>query len=140
MSEQPAPDLMAICDICMQLIEDGDGHVWADQDDANTAFYNTDDGHNPLEFLGLTTRVDIVAWRTTHTACALSDYAYKIEVERIRTWPAFLHWSAHLAAKKWNVATDWQLFVLRTLEPKRGAVSGLRPMRPRALDFDGIGT
>ncbi|MDJ0340444.1 hypothetical protein QMK19_00015 [Streptomyces sp. H10-C2] len=139
MSDQPAPDLMAICDICMQPVGDGDGHVWADQEDANTAFYNADDGHSPLDFLGLTTRADLVAWRTTHTICGLSDYAYKIEVERIRTWSAFLHWSAHLADKKWNAATDWQLFILRALEPKLGAVSGLRPVRPQDLDFDGIG-
>lgn len=139
MSDQPTPDLIAVCDVCLQQIDDGDGHVWADQDDANSAFYSTDGSDDPLDFLGLTTRPDVVAWRTTHTSCGMSDCAYKIEVERIRTWQSFLYWSAHLTGKKWHVATDWRVFALRSLEPTRGAVSGLRPVRPQDLRQRGIG-
>ncbi|MEU9859106.1 hypothetical protein [Streptomyces sp. NPDC047974] len=91
MSDQPTAGLMANCDICLQPVEDGDGYVWVDQGDAKNACYDSDDGRTPLDFLGLTTRADLVGWRTTHTACGLSDYACKIGVERIRAWPAFLY-------------------------------------------------
>ncbi|GLV98553.1 hypothetical protein [Streptomyces lavendulae] len=134
------PELTAICDVCLQAIGDGEGSVWVDQGDANDAFYSVDDSNSPLDFLGETTRSDIVAWRTTHADCGMTDNPYKIEVERIRTWQDFLYWSAHVTGKKWSVATDWRLFTLRSLEPQRAAVGGLRPIRPQGLAWNPIGS
>ena len=66
-------------------------------------------------------------------------WAYVISVEQIRTWPAYLHWCAHLMGKPWLKATDWQYFVLNSLGPFPAAISGLRPIRPQNLGWHGVG-
>lgn len=33
MTDQTTADLMAICEICLQPVEGGEGYVWVDQDD-----------------------------------------------------------------------------------------------------------
>jgi hypothetical protein len=136
------PELLAICDVCLQPIDDGDGSVWVDQHAAHAVarqpVATVDDG--PFEALDLTNLPEDVIWHTSHTACGeMPSWAYAIPVERIRTWQAFLHWTVHLMDKKWLETTDWQMFVLRSLEPQQGAVSGLRPVRPQSLDWFGIG-
>ncbi|GAA2263660.1 hypothetical protein GCM10010430_55290 [Kitasatospora cystarginea] len=140
--DRPTPDLQAICDVCLQLIGDEEGAVWVDQDaahnEAQMPVSKVDEGG--FEVLDLTNLPAEVKWRTTHTTCQDAPaWAYAIPVERIRTWPALLHWSVHLMDKRWLEATDWQLFVLRSLEPKLGGISGLRPLRPQGLDWLGIG-
>jgi hypothetical protein len=139
--DAPEPDLQAICDVCLQPIADGEGHVWADSREADEVLRNTPtpEGSQDLhEFLEGSP--DDAPWHTTHAACQDSPAgAYSIAVERIRTWPAYLHWCAHLMGKAWIEGTDWQEFVLRSLEPHLAATSGLRPTKPQSLQWQGIG-
>jgi hypothetical protein len=138
-------DLQAICDTCLAVITDGEGHVWIDQDLAHrtarhqngqTAGWEDSDGTEAIAVDGG------ITWNTTHTACAPSKpaWAYAIPVERINAWPSFLHWTAQLMNKGWLHVTNWDLFILQSVEPQRGAVSGLRPIRPQDLEFRGIGS
>jgi hypothetical protein len=52
---------------------------------------------------------DEVPWRSRHYACApkADADAYQIDVDRLRTWADLAHWTAHLLAKTWLTATDW---------------------------------
>lgn len=145
MTSVPEPDLTAVCDVCVQPIADGEGHVWVDTDAADQAARAA----RQLDARGdageLLSGTDLFAdtdapWHTTHTTCLQPlAWAYTIEVERIRTWPAYLHWTAHLMGKGWIDGTNWQDLVLRSLEPPHTTVTGLRPVRPQSLDFRGIG-
>lgn len=140
------PDLQAVCDSCLKPIADGEGHVWVDQSLAHRVsrrqhgdtipWPDSDGEENLIAESGLD-----VAWHTTHTECApvMPTWAYAIAVERINTWPRYLHWTAHLMAKGWIEATDWERLILTSVEPQRGAASGLRPVRPQDLEFRGIG-
>ncbi|MEY9958808.1 hypothetical protein [Streptacidiphilus sp. MAP5-52] len=115
-------DLIAICDHCLRAVDDGDGSLWVDQTQAVRA-------------------AEPAAWRTTHHSCAaLPAAAYRIPVERITSWPALLHWTAHLLDRPWLGCTDWSDLLLRTLEPCHGAISGLQPTAPRSLNWKGIGS
>jgi hypothetical protein len=144
-----AGELEAVCDVCLQLIADGEGNVWVDQNAAHQLYHSPawppgqdyDEDDDECDDLGeLTPGVQNVPWRTTHTACEVCRWPYLIPVERIRSWQSYLHWSAHLMSKEWLPATDWREFVLRSLEPKRAAVAGLRPSQPQDLTFRGIGS
>lgn len=48
-------------------------------------------------------------WRATCRTCNGDDQGsgYFIDVDRISTVAAVLHWSAHLAGKVWTEHTDW---------------------------------
>ncbi|MGW2113725.1 hypothetical protein [Streptomyces zhihengii] len=129
-------DLQAICDTCLTAIADGDGHVWIDQDAADKA------ARYPDESSAWPRTEGGIPWNTTHDSCApaKADCAYAIPVARINTWPSFLHWTAQLMNKGWLNATNWDLFILHSVEPQRGAVSGLRPINPQDLEFRGIGS
>lgn len=138
------PDLQAICDTCLTVITEGEGHVWIDQDLAHKAARRAKGDTIPWPDSDGTENVTIdggVPWQTTHTNCAphMPTWAYAIPVERINAWPAFLHWTAQLMGKGWVEATNWDMFILQSVEPQRGAVSGLRPLRPQDLEFRGIG-
>lgn len=137
-------DIVAICDTCLTAIADGEGHVWIDQDLAHrtarhqkgqTAGWEDSDGTETITVDGG------LPWNTTHNDChpAKPAWAYAIPVERINTWPSFLHWTAHLMNKGWIEVTNWDMYILQSVEPQRGATSGLRPARPQDLEFRGIG-
>lgn len=141
------PDLHAICDSCLTAITDGEGHVWTDQHLADTVARHTrgqDTSRTDDETLtdALLTGQTGAAWHTTHNECAptMPSWAYAIPVERINTWPAFLHWTAHLMDKPWFDGTDWTEVIHRAVNPAHAAVSGLRPIRPQDTDFRGVGS
>lgn len=139
------PDLKAICDTCLTVIDDRDGHIWVDQDLAHKASLHQRGDTVPWPGSDGAEDVHIdggVPWQTTHTDCAPTapSWAYAIPVERINTWPSFLHWTAQLMHKGWVDATNWSVFILQTVEPQRASVSGLRPLRPQGLEFRGIGS
>jgi hypothetical protein len=141
------PDLQAICDTCLTVIADGAGHVWVDQAAAHTSIRELRAQQaEPGAGIDVHTWYDDdlagTKWHTTHDTCAPEAFetSYAIPVERINTWPAVVHWTAHLMHKGWLEATDWDMFTLRTVEPQRATVSGLRPIRPQDLDFRGIGS
>lgn len=138
-------DLQAICDTCLTAIADGEGHVWIDQDLTHRAARRQQGRPTDWEDSDGTESITVdggIPWNTTHDACAPHKpaWAYAIPVERINTWPAFLHWTAQLMSKGWLEVTDWDMCILRSVEPQRGAVSGLRPVRPQNLEFWGIGS
>lgn len=139
-------DLTAICDTCLNTIPAGEGHVWVDQDLAHKVTRRHQGDTIPWpDSTGvedITSPDHGVRWHVTHTACEprMPEWAYAIPVERISTWPSFLHWTAHLMHKGWLEVTDWDDLVLRALEPHRSTPSGLRPNRPQDLDFRGIGS
>lgn len=145
-----APDLQAICDGCLTVIADGEGHVWTDRHVAEkTARKGRGEDVSWMDDDPLANAVDAlavgeagVAWHTTHNECApkMPSWAYAIPVHRINAWPAFLHWTAHLMDKGWLDATDWAEFIHRTVNPHHATVSGLRPIRPQDLKFRGIGS
>lgn len=144
------PDLQAICDGCLTVITDGDGHVWTDRHIAektsrkargeDTSWMDDDPLADATD--ALTVGEAGVAWHVTHTECApvMPSWAYAIPVERIATWPAFLHWTAHLMDKGWLAATDWSCLIDRAVNPRKATPSGLRPIRPQDLEFRGIGS
>ncbi|MET8404482.1 hypothetical protein [Streptomyces sp900116325] len=139
------PDLHAICDTCLTVIADGDGHIWIDQDLAHKTSRRQRGDDIPWPGSDGTENIAIdggVPWQTTHTSCAphKPEWAYAIPVERITTWPALVHWTAHLMNKGWVEVTNWDMFMLQAVEPQRAAVSGLRPVRPQDLEFRGIGS
>ncbi|WP_329045622.1 hypothetical protein OG738_29145 [Amycolatopsis sp. NBC_01488] len=115
------PDLLAVCDVCLQLMKDGAGAVWW-----HPAGGRRGERTPPSASLTPADRQD--RWRITHDECEPGE-GYRIAVERIRTWPAYLRWTAHLMAEDWFAATDWRELVLDTLDP----VSISAGIRPRAL-------
>jgi hypothetical protein len=138
------PDLQAICDACLNQIADGDGHVWVDQDAAHKANRKKRglDDDLPIDAADIAAATDAgITWHTTHNDCAPAtpSWAYAIPVERINTWPAFIHWTAHLMGKGWVEVTDWDMLIHRAVNPHHATVSGLRPIRPQDLEFRGIG-
>ncbi len=134
------PDLEAICDVCLQPIDDGEGHVWADSGEADEVVRNTPSREGVQDLHEFLAGPEDAPWHTTHSGCLdVPVGAYSIAVERIRTWAAYLHWCVHLMDKAWLEGTDWQVFVLRSLEPQRAAVSGLRPKKPQSLQWEAIG-
>ncbi|MER5653479.1 hypothetical protein ABT076_10730 [Streptomyces sp. NPDC002131] len=149
MNDTP-PDLQAICDGCLTVITDGEGNVWTDRHIAektsrkargeDTSWMDDEPLADATD--ALTVGEAGVTWHVTHTGCApvMPSWAYAIPVERITTWPAVLHWTAHLMDKGWLAATDWSLLLLKTVEPQRASVSGLRPIRPQDIEFRGIGS
>lgn len=142
------PDLQAICDSCLTVIAEGEGHVWTDRHVAERTArmargedvsWMADD---PQTDANLTVGEIGTAWHTTHNGCApeMPSWAYAIPVERINTWPAFLHWTAHLMDKSWLDGTDWTELIHRAVNPIHSAVSGLRPVRPQDIEFRGTGS
>jgi hypothetical protein len=76
-------------------------------------------------------------WRVTHDGCEHGE-GYRIAVERIRTWPAYLHWTAHLMGKGWLAGTNWDDLVLDTLDPT-STQPGIRPRTARDLGHRHVG-
>jgi hypothetical protein len=142
-------DLQAICDSCLAPIAEGEGHVWTDQHvslkEARKARGESVEwmDNDPITDIADTLLVGEagVAWHVTHAECAprMPSWAYAIPVERITTWPAFLHWTAHLMGKGWLGATDWDRLIHRAVNPHHSTPSGLRPIRPQDTEFRGIG-
>lgn len=144
------PDLNAICDSCLTAIAAGEGRIWTDRHVADKAARNAlgkdtgwmDDDPRADATDALLTGLTGTAWHTTHNECApkMPSWAYAIPVERINTWTAFLHWTAHLMDKPWLDGTDWTEVIHRAVNPAHAAVSGLRPIRPQDTDFRGVGS
>ena len=114
-------DLLAVCDVCLLLIEDGAGAVWWHPEGGGRG-----ERTSPSASLAAADRRP--RWRITHDRCEPGG-GYRIAVERIRTWPAYLHWTAHLMTEDWFGATDWRELILDTFDP----VSISAGIRPRAF-------
>jgi hypothetical protein len=132
---QARPDLLAVCDVCLQLIADDDGAVWCRPDTVATA-PPPDEGQFLLDEL-LAMPDTRSRWRVTHDGCEPGE-GYRIAVERIRTWPAYLHWTAHLMGKGWFAGTNWDDLILDTLDPT-STQPGIRPRTARDLGHRHVG-
>ncbi|MCR6488377.1 hypothetical protein M8542_36660 [Amycolatopsis sp. OK19-0408] len=133
-------DLLAVCQICLQLIADGDGAVWCRPEAATAERGDRGDQETWSSFTleeMLAAPDERVHWRVTHERCEPAT-GYLIAVERIRTWPAYLHWTAHLMGKGWFASTNWDDLILDTLDPT-STQPGLRPATVRDLGHRSVG-
>ncbi|MFD9791387.1 hypothetical protein ACFWXK_10590 [Streptomyces sp. NPDC059070] len=135
-------DLVAVCDVCLEAIEDGAGVLEVDAAAADRALraWRARSGDGPLALFNRTSGGPAVRWKTRHHGCGRAAvFAYSIAVERVRSWSGLLEWSVHLADKPFVAATDWYELVARALEPRRAAVSGILPVNPRDLRGGPVG-
>ncbi|KAB7835488.1 hypothetical protein [Streptomyces mobaraensis] len=138
-----AHDLVAVCDVCLGEIDDGDGVLEADMTAADRTLraWRRRVGADPLAVFHTSRGAQPVRWTTRHHDCdgGRPTHPYTIPVERVRSWPALLQWGVHLADKHFTAATDWHDLVERAVEPRRAAVSGILPRHPRDLNGGPIG-
>ncbi|MFZ3491793.1 hypothetical protein ACODT5_00880 [Streptomyces sp. 5.8] len=135
-------DLVAVCDFCLQSIPDGAGMVEVDVAAAERALsrWRARAGADASAVFRTTPGARPVAWVTRHTACGKGPrFACTIAVHRLRAWTDLLRWGVHLADKAFAQATDWHDLVERALDPRKAAVSGVLPSRPRPLAGGPIG-
>lgn len=135
---ETGPRLDAYCAVCKQPVQDGDGYLWIDMAAVNRAdqqqaawaekWLKPCSG-NPLGAIlplsAFAGQPEDVPWRMHHRGCDpdLDAMAYHIEVERIRTYPQILDWTAHLMEKEWLRFTNWDSLI-------RAAAQGTGPLRP----------
>jgi predicted GIY-YIG superfamily endonuclease len=105
------------CSVCDKEVADGDGWLAARYDefgevrDARKAWEQrieaTYDGFYPAS--ELLSYPHPAPWRVFHRHCdpSLDSTDYWITVERIRTYPQLVHWTAHLMGKDWLKDTTW---------------------------------
>jgi hypothetical protein len=99
-------ELQAICQICLLSIDDGQGAIWGQPPPVGS-----DSGSR-----------EEVAWRVTHDECEHMTVGYRIGVERIRTW------AAYLMSKEWIRDTNWDELALDSLNPTSTSTGGIRPL------------
>ncbi|MEU5425921.1 hypothetical protein AB0H73_09970 [Streptomyces olivoreticuli] len=136
-------DLVAVCDACLGQIDDGDGVLAVDVAAADRAVraWRRRVGADPLAVFHTSPGTRPARWTTRHHDCGSGKpkCPYTIPVERVRSWPALLQWGVHLADKHFTAGTDWHDLVARAVEPRRAAVSGILPSRPRDLGGGPVG-
>ena len=113
------------CDICETPIGDDDGYITVS--DHEIRRYKTEvstwNAAHPKNQDGLTIRPlsdwndypERVRWRVLHRGCDPNPKSvdYWIGVERIRTYPRVLEWTAHLMEKTWLPDTTWRHILRR---------------------------
>lgn len=113
---QPVATIDWSCQVCTKPIADGKGYVWIDHNEVAAA-QARDARQDPI-----TGEVDLsdfltisdANWHVHHAKCDPYPNAnsYTIAIERIRTVPQLLDWTAHLMSSKgWISATDWDRFL-----------------------------
>lgn len=118
MNERPHPAqrLVWICEACDGEIADGDGWLTcSDFEVADTERIIRDiyENREPWSPIPLSEFPDHVHWYRYHCSCDphADEGSYWIAVERIRTLPELLSWTAHLMQKRWLKATDWSYLI-----------------------------
>jgi predicted GIY-YIG superfamily endonuclease len=131
----PSRGLIAICEGCRGLIKGEAGaihvdmsevRVWetgkAEYDRKVAALYINPDGtRNRIAAIPLSLLMDRpprARWRVHCDACnphgdgdSWCGGCYWFSVDRCRTWPQLVDWTAHLAGKQWFEATNWPDFI-----------------------------
>ncbi|MGW2877041.1 hypothetical protein ACWDBP_12260 [Streptomyces sp. NPDC001233] len=134
-------ELVAVCDHCLDPVQDGDGvlevdtdtadralRAWKETDSSNYAVFHASAGTQPVK------------WTVRHYSCGKApSFICEIAVERLRSWTALLDWSVHLSSKHWLAGTDWFDLIDRALHPQRAAVSGILPQTPRDTRRGSVG-
>ncbi|WP_438289574.1 hypothetical protein [Streptomyces sp. HUAS TT7] len=135
-------DLVAVCDVCLGEVSDGDGVLEVDTAKADRALrvWRARAGADPRALFHLTPGARPVKWAVRHHGCGTGPvFAYTNTVERVRSWTGLLEWNVHLADKPFLAATDWFDLLDRALHPRRAAVSGILPRIPRDLSGGPVG-
>lgn len=111
-------ELTLLCTFCRQPVADYDGYLYI----SFTAIRDYDTGMEEwrarqasgpcaaVDLAELLTMPGRAPWTVIHNRCdERLDFidGYYITPERIRTWTALAHWTAHLMAKRWLASTDW---------------------------------
>ncbi len=121
------------CDHCDQVVHDGAGYIHIDY----AAIHATEEARRIWErdrprgaattvatsivtvrFGDLAAYPPAVPWQVHHTRCDPHPDAgdYWFSVERCRTWPQLVEWTAHLMGKAWIGRTDWRAVLARVHE------------------------
>jgi predicted GIY-YIG superfamily endonuclease len=116
--------LMWNCDVCETPIEDGEGYLtvsyteifdhkhWMDafNKKQQRGLAELDqEGFVVFQLSALNDCPPRAPWRRLHQRCDpnIESTDYWFSIERIRTYPQVLEWTAHLMGKNWLLATNW---------------------------------
>lgn len=108
-------DLTLICETCGFPIAPEKGSIYirtGDARDYRQAMREWREVHpegSAVDLTELDGFPEDIHWRTGHDACR-SDHdegCYEIDGDQITTWPALMHWTAHLMEKNWFGDSDW---------------------------------
>ncbi|MFC7919640.1 hypothetical protein [Streptomyces cinereoruber] len=137
-------DLRAVCDICSTDIGDNEGAIWIDIQEVQTVEreygdwerrHADGDGTISFDIFSPDSPPGDVRWHVSHDSCLdIPELAYHIPVERLRSWPAYLHWTAHLMEKTWLQHTNWTALIMSTLEGSQQG-GGLVPIEKPSADW-----
>lgn len=119
------------CEVCNQPIEEGDGFLWVDIDEADrvaTAKEHWRREHTSGEGTLCTVDDPLDApaearWHQTHHACRPKDEirGYEVDVGRIRTPWLLLTWTSHLLGKLWVYENSNWLGLVKDVAHAHGA-------------------
>lgn len=117
---QPTIRIDWCCDECALAVDDGRGRIWIDYAEVHAAH----EAQEPGFVSGGTFTLDLdellsegegdAHWNVHHHQCVPEPEAnaYNIDIERIRTMPQLLEWTAHLLeSKHWLGDTDWHRLI-----------------------------
>jgi hypothetical protein len=113
--------LIAICDVCNQQVQDHDGHLSVHRADIRahqkavaewkqrTGSDHADGAPHAVGIMDMAAYPEPAKWTVLHVRCCEHPEAgeYPIEIHRVRTWPDLVAWTAHLMGKTWLGHTDW---------------------------------
>jgi hypothetical protein len=129
-------ELNAICDVCNDLIADGEGSIWlrsADLVHAERVTTAWEEGRRTKPRDGFAASPgaepsglpETAEWNVTHTVCAPGpDTAiYRFEVHQCRTWAGLVNWTAHLMEKNRLRHTDWDELLRSASEGESGRIT-----------------
>jgi hypothetical protein len=114
------------CDECGKPIPDGEGYItvsyaeihayrqWHDEFDERQRI-KANGGLISYCISELAGMPDPARWRCLHRSCDPTPDStdYWIDIERIRTYPRLLEWTAHLLEKTWLQSTSWRSILRR---------------------------
>lgn len=109
-------DLIAICDRCRKPVEGSDGYIHVSYREIDRQrrerrhFERVARKRQVLSLVDLDEFPAQARWQVHHDRCDpnRAHGCYWFGVERCRTWPQLIEWTAHLMQKDWFCETDWE--------------------------------
>lgn len=117
--ERTMQDFESACQECGKPILDREGYLRVDDAAALRGYLDQEERDREYE-PGAPVDLDklvsgTVVWRALHAGCdAYANLGYQIDINRLRTWPQLVDWTAHLMQKNWLRATDWHELLRQT--------------------------